>query len=99
MPTCPICGYSNSEAPPEVMERLQRYVINGIEPGDFLLVVLENNLVEAFRRADCVNAAAMHAIVAYCYNNLPALCWGNKSRVTAWLQMDEVTRDRILSGL
>lgn len=48
--------------------------------------VLENNLTEAFGRADMDNREAMFDIVQYCYNELPFVCWGSKEKVSKWLE-------------
>jgi hypothetical protein len=52
--------------------------------GDFLRAVLENNLTEAFGRADDGNARTLHAIVAYVYNELPSPSHGSPEKVKAW---------------
>jgi len=73
-------------SPPNgVIESLHRYVDERILPSDFIYAVLTNNLREAFRLADEANLAALHEIVIYCWNNIPAECWGNPAKVAAWL--------------
>lgn len=64
---------------------LERYLNNGIMPGSFLTAVLENNLVEAFGRADYENSANLKNIVGYIYNNLPANSWGSKDKIQEYL--------------
>ncbi len=75
-----------NECPEDVKESLQRYVDEGCPTGGFLLAVLENNLCEAFGRADENNLCAMFEIVSYIYNNLPGSCWGSKTKVNTWLE-------------
>lgn len=69
----------------EIIESLQRYVDDHIETGSFLRAVLENDLCEAFVRADDINACDMLWIVTYCWNHIPGACWGSKQRVKDWL--------------
>jgi hypothetical protein len=76
-----------SKIKPDTREALDEYGQGALPSvGSFLFAVLSNNLVEAFRRADDGNAAAMQEIVAYCYNKLPSECWGSKEKVEAWLE-------------
>ncbi len=64
---------------------LERYLNNGIMPGSFLTAVLENNLMETFRRADIDNEANLKNIVGYIYNHLPRTSWGSSEKVKAYL--------------
>lgn len=64
---------------------LERYLNNGIMPGSFLTAVLENNLCEAFGRADSGNSANLKNIVGYIYNNFPSNAWGSRERVDNYL--------------
>lgn len=69
-----------------IKESLERYVNFKIKPGGFLTAVLENDLKEAFARADHINRYRMFEIVSYCYNEIPANCWGSKKAVNDWLK-------------
>jgi hypothetical protein len=60
------------------------FINDGIVPGSFLQAVLENNLREAFGRADLTNRAALFDIVSWLYNDAPADCWGSPEKVMAW---------------
>lgn len=64
---------------------LERYLNHGIMPGSFLTAVLENNLTEAFGRADMCNIANMKNIVGYIYNHMPGNSWGNRKIVEKYL--------------
>ncbi len=64
---------------------LERYLNHGIMPGSFLTAVLENDLKEAFGRADIDNEANMKNIVGYMYNNFPSNAWGSKEKVRQYL--------------
>lgn len=70
----------------DVVETINRYVEHGCQPGDFVLAVLENNLREAFMRADNYNTAHMQEIVRYCYNEIPGAAWGSPEKVRLWLE-------------
>lgn len=64
---------------------LDRYAADHIPTGGFLRAVLNNDLFAAFARADSTGALVLHDIVGYCYNEIPAECWGSPERVQAWL--------------
>ena len=70
---------------PEITrESIDAWVHDARPTGGFLRAVLENNLREAFARADHENSAAMHDIVSYLYNEFPGLCWGSPESVAEW---------------
>jgi hypothetical protein len=75
-------------APPPagVIESLELYVKKRVPPGDFLYAVLTNDLRGAFCHADINNREVMFEIVNYCWNNIPASCWGSRENVQAWLR-------------
>ena len=77
--------------PSGIKESLGRYVMNHISPGGFLQAVLENDLCEAFERADLQNQAALFHIVKYIYNELPSDCWGSPEKVKIWLTVRQLT--------
>lgn len=66
---------------------LYRYLVSGIEPGDFLMAVLENNLREAVGRADHINQPKLPDYIRYLYNYAPSKCWGSPEKVAAWVEM------------
>lgn len=70
--------------PPGVKATIDRWVEVACPTGSFVEAVLENNLKEAFGRADHENIAAMPHIVAYCYNRIPQACWGSRENVSEW---------------
>jgi len=75
--------------PERTINALKRYVADKIPTGDFLRAVLENNLTEAFARADSENREALWGIVEYVYNELPFNCWGSPEKVSEWLRVKE----------
>jgi hypothetical protein len=62
---------------------LFRYVNDGLPPSDgsFLRALLENDLMEAFGRADDNHMWTMRGTVAWLFAYLPASLWGTKHRV------------------
>lgn len=72
-------------SPEHTKQDIDAYVRDRLPPGDFLHAVLSNDLRESVFRADEENRAAMFDIVCYCYNNIPAECWGSRERVSNWL--------------
>jgi hypothetical protein len=71
------------------IEAIERYV-NFHEPmGHFLTAVVENNLSEAFCRADSRNTAHMKEWIELLYNYAPRSCWGSKEKVAEWLKGGE----------
>lgn len=58
--------------PPITVETLVRIAYRGRgTEGDFLRAVLDNDLFEAFARADHKNEPALHNIVMWLYNEAP----------------------------
>ena len=47
--------------------------------------VLENDLKEAFGRADMTNRTRMYEILSFLYNDAPIGSWGHKGVVKKWL--------------
>lgn len=64
---------------------VERYYLLGVAPGHFLNALLSNDLMEAFKRADDLNVAAMHDWVRFLYNFTPSQSFGSPERVRAWL--------------
>ena len=71
--------------PKRMMGGIKRYIENHIEPGDFLMAVLTNDLTGAVGRADNENMANLPAYVSYLYNEAPSACWGSKEKVAVRL--------------
>ena len=73
------------EVRPDILDSIRRYAEHGVPTGSFLRAVLENDLREAFGRADDDNREAMFHIVRFCWNEIPGDCWGTPARVKAWI--------------
>ncbi len=74
-----------SLVPPDIKRAIDNYVQLRRRPGDFVLSVLKNNLAMAIGRADHNSLRVIAAIVGYCYNEIPAPCWGSHDIVEAWI--------------
>lgn len=70
----------------DLLGALECYLNQGIMPGGFMTAVLENNLSEAFGRADYENSENLRNIVGYIYNNVPSTAWGSKEKIGQWLE-------------
>ena len=64
----------------------QRYIEHGIQPGDFLTAVIDNNLKESVSRADDDMIKRLLEIVSWWYWEAPAGCWGSKEKRLAWMK-------------
>jgi hypothetical protein len=74
--------------PSRLMEALQRYVRDGIPPGQFLQAVLRNDLQDAVARGDAQSLAALRHVVGWLYNCAASSCWGRPEAVEEWLATD-----------
>jgi hypothetical protein len=70
--------------PEHMRGAMLRWIENGINPGSFLTAVLENNLLEAYGRADYINQQRMKDYMQYLYNYAPSGCWGSPEKVAKW---------------
>ena len=70
----------------DTIDTINNYVTKGWEPGSFVMAVLENNLMEAFGRADLGNRASLFEICDYIYNYIPSGAHGSPERVQAWMK-------------
>jgi len=77
-----------SRLPEHIRAEMKRYIENRVPPGDFLMAVLSNSLVESFGRADFNNRKRMFDIAGFLYNEAPARCWGSPEKVARWLQCE-----------
>lgn len=63
---------------------MQRYLEEGMLPGQFLQAVLKNDLAGTFSRADHESQAALVDIVAWLHMECPGTAWGNEEKMLAW---------------
>lgn len=71
-----------NQCPVSVMRAFEAYIDDGLPPGDFIRACLENNLLEAFHRADTENLQAIPHIVAWLYWNMPSNLWKSQEVVS-----------------
>jgi len=69
----------------DIKMSIDRYAKEHCPTGNFLRLVLENDLMGAFGRADSDNLRDMFDICNYIYNNIPSTCHGSPAIVKAWL--------------
>jgi hypothetical protein len=74
---------------------LKRYLENAIMPGHFLGAVLENDLIDAFRRADNESWQLMSELLKFLENEIPAHSWGSPERVRAYIAWIQTQLARI----
>lgn len=67
-------------------DSLVEYLVVGCPVGGFLGAVIENNLAEAFGRADDRNRDAMYQYASCMYNEFPAGSWGSRDEMAAWIE-------------
>ena len=91
--TCRIYGIAYY-IPDRMGGGIDRYVNEGIIPGEFLQAIICNDLKEAFGRADDENFYNVAAYVNYFYNNCPAVCWGSKEKMEAWAKTHDERRKK-----
>lgn len=68
-----------------IKDSIEKYVEHRIEPGSFLMAVLENDLMLAMGNADSYNRASLFQICQYVMKNVPRHIRGNRSSVANWL--------------
>lgn len=62
------------------------YIERGVLSGHFLTAVLENNFVNAHRRADEVNVAALDKWAEWLLWEAPGKSWGSPGAVARWME-------------
>ena len=72
--------------PPHLRDGLVHYVLVGCPVGGFLTVVLENDLMESFGRADGVSRAGLHNLLMWLSWDAPGNCHGSPEKVAAWIE-------------
>lgn len=71
--------------PATLHDGLARYIAERRPVGGFLRAVLENDLMNTYRRADEGALPKVHYIVSFLVSHAPADCWGSLDAVVAWL--------------
>lgn len=79
--------YRGVELPQRYMAQLDNLAKTGTMASPYLMAVLENNLYGAINIAMSQDGAeydVLPVVIAYCYNELPAGCWGTPQKVSDW---------------
>ncbi len=77
-------GMAHYYLPEYMAGGVERYVIHGVMPGDFLTALFQNDLKEAFNRADEDNTRAMRNWVMFMINYMPSESQGSVKKVAEW---------------
>ena len=77
----------------DTKDSIDRYVQQRVPTGSFLQAVLSNDLRGALGQADEDNRRDLFEIVAYCYNEIPGVCWGSPEKVDQWLATPQDKRN------
>lgn len=75
-----------SYIPARMQEAIKNYVIDRIQPGQFLRAVICNDLRGAVNYADEENLPLLKLYVQWFYNRAPAPCSGSYDAMQAWLK-------------
>lgn len=73
-----------SKLPAHCRAGMQRYIENGTIPGDFLVAIICNNLVDAYGQADDINTERMRDYAVFLYNEAPRGSWGSVQIMKRW---------------
>lgn len=74
-----------AQIPAHMQEAIRRYVVRGIQPGDFLTAVITNNLRLAVFSADDTNLPLLPLYVRWFHNVPPGACQGSAANMTDWM--------------
>ncbi|MGV8863276.1 MAG: hypothetical protein ACOH2T_19180 [Pseudomonas sp.] len=72
--------------PEHMHSSITLYVEQGIEPGRFLMLMLEHRIYEAAGMADAENLQALPNWIIFMHNYIPAACHGSPVVVQAWMK-------------
>ena len=78
--------------PPDILEGLAQYVVDGRPTGDFLRAVLTNDFTGSACRADEASQEAFVDIAKFVIKEIPAACWGSAKKVDAWIDVHRAAR-------
>ena len=93
-----IYGGQCHSIPAYMLGGLERYLTDGIDPGDFLQAVIDNDFVRACGRADEENLANLPAYADFLYNHTPASAWGSRKARLDWMAQHKTAREAATLG-
>lgn len=88
---------SYAQIPEHMQAALRRYVLEGIQPGDFLTGVITNDLKRAVGHADAINLPLLKLYVQWFYNIAPGFCWGSTAIMREWMNARQ--QERVIAPL
>lgn len=87
-----MASLASSGVPGNLHDGIERWITHGIQPGSFLTAVFENDLMEAFARADMFSQMNMFSIVSWIYSHAPMGCRGSRTAMQEWALMKAAMR-------
>lgn len=72
--------------PSHIRYGMFRWIEYGNVPGDFLCMVILNNLTGAFQKADNTNRDKMFEIASFMYSDAPSQCRGSQKMMDEWCE-------------
>ena len=70
--------------PQHMQDGLTLWVEKGVMTGHFMTAVMENDLMEAYGRADEQNQWSMRNWCVFLYSYAPRGCYGSRANVAEW---------------
>lgn len=78
-------GFLELGLPDHMKDGVSMYILQGIEPGGFLMSVLANDLKGAAGRADNLNRTRLFEWASFIVNYMPASSQGSIEEVNRWI--------------
>lgn len=80
-----VAAIDYSRLPFAAKDSMKQYIEVGQPVSSFLRAVLNNDLSEAFTKADDVNTHRLRDYVVFLHTHAPRRCWGSPAIVDKWL--------------
>ncbi len=77
--------FAGHDIPDHIKDQLNEYVTSGIPPSDFLLAILNNDLVKAYENSTDIELNSLTNIVNFMYNKINKNSWGSKEKVEKFI--------------
>jgi hypothetical protein len=82
--------------PTDMLETLDRYLEQGLHPGEAMAAVLANNLRMAFNYGDEAFLGKLRVLVRYLWNRCPSGAWGSDDTVQEWVTSSQERRESFM---